>query len=129
MEAKKKLVVKGNELRFCYYVNVDSSSYLSIFNLNFSIFQSNLFFYTAVKFGQQKGPTLLKKYICDSVNISHSSVLSSQPCDVESDTKVNKSTCSNMVYGELGVTPLVLHLYYTTEWLCFGLEYIRAAVH
>ena len=23
--------------------------------------------------------------------------------------KVNKSTCSNMVYGELGVTPLVLH--------------------
>ena len=23
--------------------------------------------------------------------------------------QVNKSTCSNMVYGELGVTPLVLH--------------------
>ena len=37
-EAKKQLVVKGNRAIFCYYVNVDSSSYLSIFNSNFSIF-------------------------------------------------------------------------------------------
>ena len=37
--------------------------------LDFLIFQSNLFFNTVVKFGQQKKPIYLKKYICDSVNM------------------------------------------------------------
>ena len=37
-EAKNNWLSKVTELCFCYYVNVDSSSYLSIFNSNFSIF-------------------------------------------------------------------------------------------
>ena len=37
-EAKNNWLSKVTELCFCYYVNVESSSYLSIFNSNFSIF-------------------------------------------------------------------------------------------
>ena len=90
---KNSWLSKVTELCFCYYVNVDSSSYLSIFNSNFSNLVKPILLYGCEVWAAESVDIIEKIHLrfCKYV------------------LQVNKSTCSNMVYGELGVTPLVLH--------------------
>ena len=69
---KKPLVFKGNRavfvlLRKCRHFELPVDIQLELSDI---LVKTYLFFYTAMKFGQKKVPILLKKYICDSVNMS-----------------------------------------------------------
>ena len=68
-EAKKQLVVKGNRAMFllirkCRHLQLPVDIQLELFD----ILVKPILLY-GLKFGQQKVSILLKKYICDSVNM------------------------------------------------------------